>query len=49
VAAAVALDPFRWLLVRFALWTAQPAAIVASPEVTTYEVLHLSRPGIDRL
>jgi hypothetical protein len=48
-AAAVALDPYRWQTVRFALWHAAPTGRVETAAVTTYEVLHLSRPGLDAL
>lgn len=47
-AAAVALDPYRWQLVRFALWAAPPED-EHSEEGLGYEVLHLSRPHLDRL
>ncbi len=46
-AAAVALDPYRWQLVRFALWHAAPDLIAATAAVTAYEVLHLSAPGLE--
>jgi Domain of unknown function (DUF4865) len=49
VVAAVAIDPLRWQLVRLAVWSVGTADIVPSPAVTTYEALHLSRPGIDAL
>ncbi len=47
-AAAVALDPYRWRLVRFALWQSARSEYRPVP-VTAYEVLHLSRPGLDQL
>jgi hypothetical protein len=48
-AAAVALDPHRWQVVRFALWHVAAAAIATTAAVTAYEVLHLSVPGLQRL
>ncbi|MEU6233643.1 DUF4865 family protein [Kitasatospora sp. NPDC047058] len=44
--AAVAVDPGRWELLRFALW-AGPAP--AAEPGTRYRVLHLSSPELDRL
>ncbi|MFE4513369.1 DUF4865 family protein [Kitasatospora sp. NPDC056783] len=44
--AAVAVDPSRWELVRFALW--HGPAPEEAPGVR-YRVLHLSRPELDRL
>ncbi|MEC3998510.1 DUF4865 family protein [Actinacidiphila sp. DG2A-62] len=44
--AALAVDPRRWELLRFTLW--QDAA-PAEPGDERYEVLHLSRPGLDSL
>ncbi|MFD0276986.1 DUF4865 family protein [Kitasatospora sp. NPDC127111] len=44
--AAVAVDPGRWELLRFALW-AGPAPDAAPG--TRYRVLHLSSPELDRL
>jgi hypothetical protein len=44
--AALAVDPRRWELLRFTLW--QDAA-PAEPGDERYEVLHLSRPGLDAL
>ncbi|MFJ9690938.1 DUF4865 family protein [Kitasatospora sp. NPDC101183] len=44
--AAVAVDPSRWELLRFALWNG-PAPEDAPG--TRYEVLHLSRPELTRL
>ncbi|MFJ2862211.1 DUF4865 family protein [Kitasatospora sp. NPDC087314] len=44
--AAVAVDPYRWELLRFALW--QGPAPDDAPG-TRYQVLHLSRPELDRL
>ncbi|MEU6172997.1 DUF4865 family protein [Streptantibioticus parmotrematis] len=55
----LAIDPYRWELVRFTLRTGDPAAAVitvtkeatkeAEAGATAYEVLHLSRPGLDDL
>jgi Domain of unknown function (DUF4865) len=45
-AAAVALDPRHWELVRFALWRSPVNEIKPTPEHTVYEMLHLSRPGL---
>ncbi|GAA2983203.1 DUF4865 family protein [Streptomyces lactacystinicus] len=45
-AAAVAVDPSRWELLRFALW--HGPAPEYEPGVR-YQVLHLSRPELDRL
>ncbi|WP_409182126.1 DUF4865 family protein [Amycolatopsis sp. VS8301801F10] len=42
---ALAIDPRRWELVRFTLWTTTP---VEDTDVQ-YRVLHLSRPNINRL
>jgi hypothetical protein len=47
-AAAVALDPFRWQLVRFALWAQAPVQ-EDSGRGLGYEVLHISRPDLDGL
>ncbi|MFB8240801.1 DUF4865 family protein [Kitasatospora purpeofusca] len=44
--AAVALDPARWELLRFALWRADAPAGVPG---TRYRVHHLSSPELDRL
>nr|BFD94545.1 DUF4865 family protein [Kitasatospora sp. Xyl93] len=44
--AAVAVDPSRWELLRFALW--RGPAPEDAPGVR-YQVLHLSRPELDRL
>ncbi|MEV7771200.1 DUF4865 family protein [Kitasatospora sp. NPDC086791] len=44
--AAVAVDPSRWELLRIALWHG-PAPEEATG--TRYQVLHLSRPELDRL
>ncbi|MFG2842053.1 DUF4865 family protein [Kitasatospora sp. NPDC048296] len=44
--AAVAVDPSRWELLRFALWHG-PAP--EDEPGTRYQVLHLSRPELDRL
>jgi Domain of unknown function (DUF4865) len=43
-AAVVALDPYRWQLVRFALWRAPLNELDPIPHATSYELLHLSRP-----
>jgi len=40
-AAAVALDPYRWQLIRFALWST-PTTRHPGEGVTTYEVLPLT-------
>ena len=45
-AAVVALDPYRWQLVRFALWSMPVGELGSLPGVTAYEVLHLSAPGV---
>ncbi|MGE7433514.1 MULTISPECIES: DUF4865 family protein [Kitasatospora] len=44
---AVALDPYRWELVRFALWEQDTAP--ADQDGTSYRVLHLSRPELEHL
>ncbi|MFE4970626.1 DUF4865 family protein [Kitasatospora sp. NPDC056651] len=44
--AAVAVDPSRWELVRFALWHGPAPEEVPG---VRYRVLHLSRPELDRL
>ncbi|MFF3004799.1 DUF4865 family protein [Kitasatospora sp. NPDC057940] len=44
--AAVAVDPSRWELVRFALWRGPAPDDVPG---IRYQVLHLSRPELDRL
>ncbi|MBV2156240.1 DUF4865 family protein [Kitasatospora sp. SUK 42] len=44
--AAVAVDPSRWELLRFALWHGPAPEEVPG---TRYRVLHLSRPELDRL
>ncbi|MFD4536937.1 DUF4865 family protein [Kitasatospora sp. NPDC058397] len=44
--AAVAVDPSRWELVRFALWYGPAPDDVPG---IRYQVLHLSRPELDRL
>jgi hypothetical protein len=46
-AATVALDPYRWQLVRFALWN-QPPPPTAADQIT-YDVLHLSSPGLHQV
>jgi len=46
--ALVALDPYRWQLVRFALWCAPLAQLEPGPQTTQYELLHLSAPGSPR-
>ncbi|PWI45441.1 DUF4865 family protein [Streptomyces sp. ICBB 8177] len=49
----LAIDPYRWELVRFTLRTDGPAAAVAGKDAeagaTAYDVLHLNRPGLDEL
>ena len=43
---AVALDPYRWELVRFSLWReARDAAAARTGNSRSYEVLHLAVPG----
>ncbi len=42
-AAVVAVDPYRWHALRFALWSNPTGP--ARPDHTIYEVLHLSEPG----
>lgn len=44
-AATTALDPYRWQLVRLALWRCPIGELDEDPSSTRYEVLHLSRPG----
>ncbi|MER7756148.1 DUF4865 family protein [Kitasatospora sp. NPDC097643] len=44
--AAVAVDPSRWELLRFALWSGPAPDDVPG---TRYQVLHLSSPELDRL
>ena len=44
---AVAVDPARWEVVRFTLWTAPPARV--APEETSYDVLHASTPFLKDL
>jgi hypothetical protein len=44
---AVALDPHRWELLRFALWEQDTAP--ADEDDTAYQVLHLSHPELDAL
>ncbi|MGH3273572.1 MAG: DUF4865 family protein [Streptosporangiaceae bacterium] len=44
-AAVVAVDPYRWHTVRFALWCSPGDRTLA--DHTSYEVLHLSEPGLD--
>ncbi|RKT11715.1 uncharacterized protein DUF4865 [Streptomyces sp. 1114.5] len=44
--AAVAVDPSRWELLRFALWHGPAPEDVPGAR---YQVLHLSRPELDRL
>ncbi|MFB7667340.1 DUF4865 family protein [Kitasatospora sp. NPDC056138] len=47
---AVALDPYRWELLRFALWRQDNApADGGHTACTAYQVLHLSRPELDAL
>lgn len=45
--AALAVDPSRWELVRFTLWTNHEPS--PSPYTVHYRVLHLSCPNIDQL
>ena len=42
---AVAVDPSRWELVHFALWSGEPGIVPG----TRYQVLHLSTPGVKSL
>ncbi|WP_037353769.1 DUF4865 family protein [Amycolatopsis orientalis] len=42
---ALAIDPRRWEVVRFTLWTTAPA----EDTDVQYRVLHLSRPNLDQL
>lgn len=42
---ALAVDPTDWKLMVFQLWTSEPPEEAG----TTYQVLHLSRPGVDDL
>jgi hypothetical protein len=44
-AATSALDPYRWQLVRFALWRGAISDVGGDSSTTRYEVLHLSRPS----
>jgi hypothetical protein len=46
-AATSALDPYRWQLVRFALWRGSISDLDPDSSDTRYEVLHLSRPASD--
>jgi Domain of unknown function (DUF4865) len=46
-AATVALDPYRWQLMRFALWNRTPPPSAA--DQTTYDVLHLSTPALHQV
>jgi hypothetical protein len=43
-AAVVALDPYRWQLVRFAMWRVAPEELDLRSAATRYEILHLSVP-----
>jgi Domain of unknown function (DUF4865) len=43
--AAVAVDPTRWELVHFMLWSGEPGLVPG----TRYQVLHLSTPGTKEL
>jgi Domain of unknown function (DUF4865) len=45
-AAVVALDPYRWQLVRFALFESEVGELPVPPTATAYEVLRLSAPGL---
>ena len=42
---AIAVDPSRWELVHFTLWSGEPGIVPG----TRYQVLHLSTPGIKSL
>ncbi|NEA36459.1 DUF4865 family protein [Streptomyces sp. SID13031] len=42
---AIAVDPARWELVHFTLWSGEPGIVPG----TRYQVLHLSTPGIKEL
>ena len=42
---AVAVDPSRWELVHFTLWSGEPGIVPG----TRYQVLHLSTPGVKSL
>jgi hypothetical protein len=42
--ALVALDPYRWQLVRFVLWRAPLDQLDSGPHTDDYELLHLSAP-----
>ncbi|SFT83918.1 protein of unknown function [Geodermatophilus amargosae] len=44
---AVAVDPARWELVRFTLWTAAPDRVPAG--ATAFDVLHASTPCLEQL
>jgi Domain of unknown function (DUF4865) len=43
-AATVALDPYRWQTVRFALWHAPLGELQPHAHATSYEALHVSHP-----
>jgi hypothetical protein len=42
---AIAVDPTRWELVHFTLWSGEPGIVPG----TRYQVLHLSTPGTKEL
>jgi hypothetical protein len=42
---AIAVDPSRWELVHFTLWSGEPGIVPG----TRYQVLHLSTPGTKAL
>jgi hypothetical protein len=42
----VALDPYRWSLVRFALWATPSDELDPPSPATGYELLHVSSPGL---
>src|SRR3954454_19776126 len=44
---ALAVDPLRWELVRYVLWSRVPDAW--SPAATPFDVLHASTPQLDQL
>jgi hypothetical protein len=44
---AVAVDPARWEVVRFTLWTTPPARI--APDEVAFDVLHASAPYLKEL
>ena len=46
---ALAIDPTRWELIEYALWTGAVPADVAAAATEQYEVLHVSKPEIGKL